>query len=381
MNAWRPGSSRRSGSSIGKPRARASRDAFTFDVDRALELTGAGARVLLAVFVVTQVTLAVAAGGRPMQTWHGVVALILVIGGAIVAVAPGTYPLRWHWTAAILGVVVLSTALMNWQLVTSEWPGYSSWHFGANTFLLLAVALRGRALYAWAGMAAMTALTVAWTLSTGQGIMPAVDLLERQAGTLLIGTLFAVGFARTMRSVQQFTESQNRSAVRQQASAAALEVRDRRLSALEQRAVPVLHIIEGGATLDAAARRELLIVEAMLRDSIRGGMLACEPLVSSAGQARRRGVEVLLVDDSGRASSHPDGHSAAATWAAEQLGTVTSGTFTARVVTHQNALVVTVVAEQLGQRVLELPYREAPPLQAPRNFAANVLSGKRAGWR
>jgi hypothetical protein len=325
------------------------RPAFTFDVDKALELTGKGAHAILVLFVVTQVTLAVFSGGAPMQSWRGWLALTLVIAAAVLVVTPGPYPMRVSWVAVVLAAVTVSTVLMNWSLSTTGWPGYSSWHFGANTFVLLAVALRGRTPWAWAGMGIMIAATVVWTVSTGQGVMPAVDLLDRQAGTLLVGNLFALGLSRTMRGLQQVTEAQTARTVADEAIRAAAELRDRRLAALDRTATPALRAIAAG-TLSPQERAELLITEGMLRDSIRGGVLAQEPAVSRIREARRRGVDVVLLDDSGERELPPHAAAEVAAWVADQVDHVATGSFTARISVAASELVASVVSEERGQQ-------------------------------
>jgi hypothetical protein len=323
--------------------------AFTFDVDKALELTGNGARAILALFVVTQVTLAVAAGGAPMRSWRGWLALALVIAAAVLVVTPGPYPMRGSWVAGILVAVTISTVLMNWSLSTSGWPGYSSWHFGANTFVLLAVALRGRTAWAWAGMGIMIAATVVWTVSTGQGVMPAIDLVDRQAGTLLVGNLFALGLSRTMRGLQKVTEAQTARAVADAAMRAGADLRDRRLAALDRTATPALRAIAARG-LSAHERAELLITEGMLRDSIRGGVLAQEPAVSRIQEARRRGVDVVLLDDSGEAELPPHAAAEVVEWVAEHVDRADAGSFTARISVTASELVASIVSEERGQQ-------------------------------
>ena len=330
------------------------RPGFTFDVDRALELTGNGARAILALFIVAHVTFAVAAGGEPMHSWRGWLSLALVIAAAVLVVAPGPYPMRGSWVAAVLVAVVISTVLMDWSLRTHGWPGYASWHFGANTFLLLAVGLRGRAGWSWAGMLGMLAATVTWTVTTGQGVMLAAHLLDWQAGTLLIGTFFAVGLSRTMRNLQNVTEAQTVRAAADEAARAAAELRDRRLTALERTVTPALRAIAAGTTT-AAERAEFLITEAMLRDTIRGGILAHEPVVSSSGDARRRGVDVVLLDDSRDCGMPLDDTDAARAWAAERIAAVAHGSCTVRISGTPAEWVVSVVSEQRGQQAMRIP--------------------------
>jgi hypothetical protein len=224
-------------------------------------------------------------------------------------------------------------------------------------------------------MALMTVFTVAWSVLGGQGIGFSIDLVDRQAGTLLMGTLFAVALSRTMRRLQQVTQLQNVRAAEDVAALAALRVRDERLAWLEQTAAPALRsIIDGSAFDDGGGggtggaggvvdrRAELLITEGMLRDSIRGGILAQEPMVSSTARARRRGVDVVLLDDSSGATltsgTDASGDVAAAlAWAAGRLDAVRAGAVTVRVSASESAVIVTVAGDEFGQETRQITAR------------------------
>jgi hypothetical protein len=197
-------------------------------------------------------------------------------------------------------------------------------------------------------MGIMIAATVVWTVSTGQGVMPAIDLVDRQAGTLLVGNLFALGLSRTMRGLQRVTESQTVRAAADAAMRASAELRDRRLAALDRTATPALRAIAAGA-LSADERAELLITEGMLRDSIRGGVLAQEPAVSRIQEARRRGVDVVLLDDSGDVDLPPDAAAEVVEWVAEHVDHADTGSFTARISVTASELVASIVSDERGQ--------------------------------
>jgi hypothetical protein len=329
--------------------------AFTFDVDRALGLTGRGARVLAALFILTQATLAITADAVSTRSWPGALALGLLTAAAVLVVMPGPFPMRRSWTLVVIGVVVVTTILVESGLPTTGRPGYAAWHFGANTFLLLAVGLRGRSGWARLGMALMAGITAAWSVTTGQGVLPAIELIDRQAATLLIGTLFAFGLRRTMHSLQAGAADRLERAAAEESASAALHVRGERLARLEKNVVPSLRSIAAGAELTDADKSELLIIEARLRDTIRGGILAVEPLITSATEARRRGVDLVVLDDTGPARWAIDG-SDVVPWVARQLDGIGAGSFTARIAPDATGrVVVTVVADELGMALERVP--------------------------
>jgi hypothetical protein len=65
-------------------------------------------------------------------------------------------------------------------------------------------------------------------------------------------------------------------------------------------AVPALNLIAAlGGRLNESQRREALLLEAALRDEIRGATLLNEQVRSAIKAARQRGVEVLVLDEGG----------------------------------------------------------------------------------
>jgi hypothetical protein len=289
------------------------------DGARYLGLTGRGAWAIAALFVVTQWVLAYSANWQIANEPADVVALFTLTGLAVIMVVPGRYPVPRSWAAIAVAGVAAITALVNSVLPSHGWPGYSSWQFGANTFVLMALALRGRNLWAWLGMFVMAALTIGWTVSSGDGVLAGIDLVDRNAATLLIGTFFALGIKRSIRSMNSFNETIARQAADEASARAALRERNEALSQLESSAMVALRDIAAERALSSSERRRLLSMEAMLRDRIRATSLAREPLLSAVARARERGAEVLLLDDVGTDPNGDDDRSALLSWAAAHL--------------------------------------------------------------
>lgn len=318
------------------------------DVAKLLNLASPATQLLLALFVITQVVLFLSTTGDVAKPWVSAIALALVIIAAVLITRPGPYPLEISHTLVAVAVVATSTALVSWQLSPTGWPGYASWHLGANTFLLLAIGLRGRSGWAWIGMASMTGITLIWTESTGQGLLAGVDLVDRQAGTLLIGTIFAIGLSRTARRIAEYNESESRNAAEQAALQAGSDERRNQITVLESEARPVLELIASPAILTPVQRSEFLILEATLRDNIRARTLSRAPLAAVAQDARRRGIDVLLLDDSETQTHSPDQEDHIANWVAEHLNGLVEGTFTARVLPSGRSALASIVLESGG---------------------------------
>jgi hypothetical protein len=315
------------------------------DVAKLLILTGPATQLLLALFVITQTVLFLSTAGDVARPWVSAFALILVNSVAVLITRPGPYPLKLNHALASVAVVAMSTALVSWELPTSGWPGYASWHLGANTFLLLGLGLRGRSGWAWVGMAGMVGVTILWTASTGRGLLTGVDLVDRQAGTLLIGTIFAIGLSRTAQRIDDFNATESRRAAEHAALQAGSEERVKQILRLGSDARPVLELIASPAPVALTQRREFLILEATLRDDIRARSLAREPLTAVAKNARRRGIGVLLLDDSEPESYSDDQQIWIASWVASHLREMNRGTLTARVLPLGRSAVASIVID------------------------------------
>jgi hypothetical protein len=310
------------------------------DVPALLGLTGHGAWAMAGLFWATYLTLIALSGGPPMRTIEGWIAFVLTLAAAVVVVLPGRYPLRLPFTLAILGVVVFSTVAVNWNLSPTGWPGWSSWHFGSNTFLLFMLALRGRVRLGAAGMLLMVGLTIHWTWATTGDVWHGFDLTYRQLATYLAGSFFAVWLHRTARQIFDFQETEQRRVREEQARESSAAERDRQLGRVRRIAGAALEEIGQGETTPES-RREHGLLEAQLRDGIRGRALVDDgPLSAALREARLRGARVAVLDDlprDGAAVVDRTVLADARNWIAGHVAAHTAGDITVRIslVDHQ----------------------------------------------
>lgn len=235
----------------------------------------------------------------------------------------------WHWPAAALSFIALlppavlllktwpDALLPRWvarltvivigavnflvlpQIITVSWPGYASWCTGAGTDLSCGLLMRGRPMYAWAGSAATTLAIIYWVFSTER---PPFMIF-----TYMLGHYFTLaswhGVAHlSTRATTQIAAAQRESA-RLQAQQRAHEEADRimtsRMASVRQRVTPLLTQIANGKAPTPKLRSQAYLLEAELRDEIRAPFFTGTSIVTSAQAARRRGTEVILLDDSG----------------------------------------------------------------------------------
>ena len=205
-----------------------------------------------------------------------------------------------RWVAQLTVVVIAAVNfLVLPQIITTGWPGYASWCTGAGSDLSRGLLMRGRPVYAWAGSAATTLATAYWVISTGRPLL--------MIFTYMLGHYFTLvswhGVAHlSTRATTQIAATQRETA-RLQAQQHAHEEADRimtsRMASVRQRVTPLLTQIANGKAPTPKLRSQAYLLEAELRDEIRAPFFTGTSIVTSAQAARRRGTEVILLDDSG----------------------------------------------------------------------------------
>ena len=322
---------------------------------RLLESLITGRVAYLVLFLVVHVVLALTSAGITLLD----AAELLLIGApySVLVVRRGLTPLL---SVLITVCLLASAALAAFSLPTDgRDPGYAAWPFGAITFVLLGFALAGRYLRAWLVLTGVAAIAVGWSLATGQGPMPGVSLVERHFATLLVGTLFAVSYRRSNAAFAAYKAAERRDRAAEQAAEARADARRSAAGSVLDQAGPMLRAIADGRPLSADDKRELLVLEGSLRDQIRAPWLGEGPLKDSIAAARRRGVNVLLLDETPTASD-PHARERAAAWLAERVDAVHGERFVGRVRGSEEGLKVTAVAGGRSESA-SFPAGEAAP--------------------
>ncbi|WP_104193772.1 sensor histidine kinase [Cryobacterium sp. M25] len=242
---------------------------------------------------------------------------------------------------------------------------FAHWYLGAITMMLVVLAVRGRPGFAWYGYGMIMVISIAWALLNGLTLLDGVNLAIRHAGTLLAGTLFAVGLKRSTQTLAGLNRERARSGAAAATAAAALEERETQLTRVNTLARPTLerlaNLLQGDALqinplqidalqIEPTLRTESLLVEATLRDAIRGRSLFVEPVISAARAARIRGVDVTLLDDS--ADRPPRQLAAAAVIVAAQLDALTHGHLIARLLPADRPTIASIVVDAGEPRML-----------------------------
>ena len=319
-------------------------DQRPLDIPTLVGITGWGARAVLVLFIVVYIVITALAGGAPMASWPGWLTLALVFAAAALEVVPGQNPFPIPRALFVVAVVLLTIVTITWPQSPATNPGYEMWNWGADSFLLFGLALRGRIVLAWIGAGATTALVAAWSWSAVGNPLPGLGLFYSQLAALFAGTFFAYGLRRTAQRILDFQAVERRRESEERARDARAEQRTREVARIRELAGPALEVIAAGHST-AAQREEHRLLEAQLRDDIRGRSLAVEPLTGAARSARSRGIDVIMLDDTG----WPPGAEpavAAAQWAAARVASTTAASaITVRLTAEPGRAVVTVATD------------------------------------
>ena len=310
-----------------------------------VDLSGRGARVLIAGFVLTMALLALWSIEGVLAPGLTAVAVALFAAASVVAVRDRGARMALGPAVVVIAIGVANTILLSWHLISL---GYTQWYLCAAVVALFYLCLRRRVALAWVGMAGVTAVMLVWGATTPFGVGGGILAVGEQLPILIVGTLFATGLRRSATQIQglnrQITERTAREA---DAEATALE-RDARMRALEEFATPLLKRLATGTTPTLAERTEYALAEAQLRDGLRAGVLMVPEVVAAARAARERGVEVVLLDDSAGAGPEGDSLVLVAGRVVAALGSSSGGTVTARLLPPERAAIATIVVD--GER-------------------------------
>lgn len=327
------------------------------DVARLLGATGPGAWALAALFGLTYVVISFWSGGDHARSPLGVTALVLMVGAAVVLVLPQLSPLPRLAATGVVGAQVFAAAAGLWQLEPDAWRGWVTWYIGASSYLSFTLALRGRFWWGVAGQLALTAVAVVWTGSTTGEPLRGIDIVYAQLILFGAGAFFALWLRRTADRIAAFQETRLRRESAEGSRSAADEERARQLRVIRASAGSALARIAAGTVTDEE-RHDHLLLEAELRDRIRGRSLAVSPLAEAAREARRRGAVVALLDDlRGEASPPAEGLRAAIDWAADRVARSGSADVTVRLTRASGDTVVTFATADGGAESFSLPAR------------------------
>ena len=206
--------------------------------------------------------------------------------------------IRMHTVSALISIVatIAVSQLVYAALDQVREGSYATWHVGAISTLLAIVAIRQFPIFAWLGFLLLAGQLFAWG-------GPQVAFNSGLIGGLVLVAVAQAAYWAIVSSANAAVEFRIRAVQTDSAVAAASAARAERKTRLKETlatAMPLLEKIEQQqGNLSEGDRKEAALLEAQLRDQIRGRALLSPDVVSATRAARTRGVEVQLLDDGG----------------------------------------------------------------------------------
>jgi len=336
-------------------------------------VTRGAARAALLLFVAAHALLAFGDRDPRGPLLLEIAAVLAVSAAAVLVTWPAEYPLPRRTTVQALALCAVTATLQLFQVTPHGTLPFAQWHLGAITLILLVLVAQRRVSWAWTGFGVLLVMMVGWAVANGLTPGDGVVMVIRHAGTLLAGSLFVLGLRRSAATLETLNGERTHRAIEDATTVASLQERTSQLARVNSRARSLLDRLAGqrvtgrragenvqGLTGDLkpvgpALRAECLLVEASLRDAIRGRSLSIEPVTTAAYRARARGVDVTLIDDGDDSSEGRDvvtAVAAAAVAVAHELDLMQCGRLTARILPPGRLDFATIVVESESQRML-----------------------------
>jgi len=241
-----------------------------------------------------------------LSAWPVLAAQALSAAATLLAlhrIGDNPMPLGRAW--AVVALMMAVSVMVHSVLPMGTWPGYATWHSSVLMVLLIVLLFRGREPVAWSGVALFSVASLAWAYSHGLGFGDAFRVAFGPFSWLVVARLLRTWLADIG---ERLVASRGMSAQANQEMARSfsrLVLSDIWLTQLRAQVGPLLSkVADPDAALTAADRDACLALEARLRDDMRAGNLVSPSISDAIEAARRRGVEVTVVDN--RGSQLPD---------------------------------------------------------------------------
>lgn len=253
--------------------------------------------ILAALFSAYHIVLGITAMGIYRDPVPVIVAIVLFAAATFLSLIDTRNVGLAPWIASFdLAVSIAVPVLVASQLDPQRDTGYATWYVAAIGTLMTIVIVRRRGPFAWAGIAFLVVHTVIFAGVAALGAYGVIGSVVWVAASAVVTralgmmTRDASRFARAERQVVEWHAEQEAHVIERQ----------RRLDETYRRAAPLLiRIAQSGGMLTDDERAECLLLEAGMRDEIRGRALLDDEVRARILDARRRGATVVLLDDGG----------------------------------------------------------------------------------
>ena len=195
-----------------------------------------------------------------------------------------------------LSIVVIVPQLIHESVAVASVDSQSSWYVSGLGALLAVTAIRGHQVISWLGSSILSLEVLVWG---GVGALFDTGLAGALALVVAANAL-SYALARIETETQTFLDKTIELEAAATIESATRAERSRRLTETLQVSYPLLEKIASGQ-LDQETKAAASLLEAELRDGIRGRDLIDSTLKLAIRSARSRGVEVVVLDEGGLA--------------------------------------------------------------------------------
>jgi hypothetical protein len=193
-----------------------------------------------------------------------------------------------------LFVIVVVPQLVHEALDISRVDSQTSWYVSGIGALLAITAIRGQQAVSWIGAAVLSLEVLVWG---GAGALFNSGLAGA-IGLVVAANVLSYALSRIEGETQNYLDKTIEIEAAAAIESATRIERSRRLSETLRVSYPLLQRISAGQ-LDENVQQEAKLLEAELRDGIRGRELIDANLKKAIRSARLRGVEVVVLDEGG----------------------------------------------------------------------------------
>lgn len=310
--------------------------------------------------------------------WATITALLLYTTmTAVFLLAPGDPIPGWATAAAGLGPIGSGIALVD--LSALRFPE-QLWPASATAAIYALLLLRGRRAAAWLGQSAVIVLCTAWVSTDAYGWLALMVTRAADFAPLAGCMAFAWLVRPRLASIVELRELNLLLIKRTAAARAALVERAAALTEFDARTAPILSRIADPTEFTPTERRSFTLLEASLRDRLRGGILADPTLIPLLDAARRRGVRIRLYDDQQDIHHTPATRAGILDALAGELTTTMDGQLTVRVLPVGGSTAATILAHGANAtRRISIPARDiGDDLTCPASPGRSPDTGARA---
>lgn len=297
--------------------------------------------VLAVMFSAYHIILGISSLDVPDDPRPAIVALVLYAVATVLSLWPVERMRMPDWLAAFdLGVSVAIPLLVTSQLDAGADNGYATWYVAAVGTLMTIAAARRQLVIAWVGVLALAVQTVVWSGFAALGGLGVVGSIVWVA----IAHMLTAALANAARDAKRYAQAEREAAAWQAAQDAHVFEGRMRLAHTNRIAAPMLRrIADRGGVLSDEQRSECRMLEAAIRDEIRGRMLLTDVVRLEVQRARERGVIVTLLDEGGIDDLEEPARDRVLSRLAEAISTSNADRIIARTAADGSPIAVTVV--------------------------------------